>query len=94
MPPCEPDFLHRALQPPQPIPLLVGLSGGLDSTVLLHALSRDKELRARGLRAVHVHHGLQAAADGFEQHCVCLLYTSDAADDMQCLDLGGCRIPK
>ena len=21
----------------------------------------------------------------------CLLYTSDAADDMQCVDLGGCR---
>eukprot|EP00825_Cyclidium_porcatum_P036509 TRINITY_DN3876_c0_g1_i1.p2 TRINITY_DN3876_c0_g1~~TRINITY_DN3876_c0_g1_i1.p2 ORF type:complete len:141 (+),score=25.28 TRINITY_DN3876_c0_g1_i1:68-490(+) len=24
----------------------------------------------------------------------CLLYTSDAADDMQCVDLGGCRIIK
>ena len=68
MPPCEPDFLHRALQPPQPIPLLVGLSGGLDSTVL-HALSRDKELRARGLRAVHVHHGLQVDATQWAVHC-------------------------
>jgi tRNA(Ile)-lysidine synthase len=40
-------------------------SGGRDSTVLLHAL------RAAGLplRAVHVHHGLQAAADRFEAHC-------------------------
>eukprot|EP00825_Cyclidium_porcatum_P010511 TRINITY_DN15380_c0_g1_i2.p4 TRINITY_DN15380_c0_g1~~TRINITY_DN15380_c0_g1_i2.p4 ORF type:complete len:149 (+),score=32.33 TRINITY_DN15380_c0_g1_i2:727-1173(+) len=26
--------------------------------------------------------------------CVCLLYTSDAADDMQCVDLGGRRILK
>ena len=26
--------------------------------------------------------------------CVCLLYTSDAADDMQCVDLGGRRIIK
>ena len=25
---------------------------------------------------------------------VCLLYTSDAADDMQCVDLGGRRIIK
>eukprot|EP00825_Cyclidium_porcatum_P011553 TRINITY_DN15933_c0_g1_i1.p1 TRINITY_DN15933_c0_g1~~TRINITY_DN15933_c0_g1_i1.p1 ORF type:complete len:159 (+),score=28.07 TRINITY_DN15933_c0_g1_i1:82-558(+) len=25
---------------------------------------------------------------------ICLLYTSDAADDMQCVDLGGCRIIK
>ena len=27
-------------------------------------------------------------------HKVCLLYTSDAADDMQCVDLGGRRIIK
>eukprot|EP00825_Cyclidium_porcatum_P030912 TRINITY_DN326_c0_g1_i4.p4 TRINITY_DN326_c0_g1~~TRINITY_DN326_c0_g1_i4.p4 ORF type:complete len:175 (-),score=31.68 TRINITY_DN326_c0_g1_i4:31-555(-) len=26
--------------------------------------------------------------------CICLLYTSDAADDMQCVDLGGRRIIK
>lgn len=38
----------------------VALSGGLDSTVLLHLLH---EARVPGLRAVHVHHGLQAAAD-------------------------------
>ena len=25
---------------------------------------------------------------------ICLLYTSDAADDMQCVDLGGRRIIK
>ena len=28
------------------------------------------------------------------QHIGCLLYTSDAADDMQCVDLGGRRIIK
>ena len=27
-------------------------------------------------------------------HYACLLYTSDAADDMQCVDLGGRRIIK
>ena len=27
-------------------------------------------------------------------YIVCLLYTSDAADDMQCVDLGGRRIIK
>ena len=25
---------------------------------------------------------------------ICLLYTSDAADDLLCVDLGGCRINK
>mgnify|MGYP003684344297 CR=1 FL=1 len=29
-----------------------------------------------------------------EQFLNCLLYTSDAADDMQCVDLGGRRIIK
>ena len=35
--------------------------------------------------------------NGFEMSRVlgnCLLYTSDAADDMQCVDLGGGRIIK
>ena len=27
-------------------------------------------------------------------HCLCLLYTSDAADDLLCVDLGGRRIIK
>lgn len=49
------------------LPLAVGLSGGADSTALLLACAR----RWPGqVRAIHVHHGLQAAADGFEGHCV------------------------
>lgn len=47
----------------------VALSGGLDSTVLLHALA---ELRPRlpfELRAVHVDHGLQAVAAQWPRHC-------------------------
>ena len=28
----------------------------------------------------------------FDLYIPCLLYTSDAADDMQCVDLGGRRI--
>lgn len=49
------------------LPLAVGLSGGADSTALLLACSR----RWPGqVRAFHVHHGLQAAADQFEAFCV------------------------
>lgn len=47
-------------------PLAVGFSGGADSTALLVACAERWPGR---VRAVHVHHGLQAAADGFEQHC-------------------------
>lgn len=49
--------------------IVVGYSGGLDSGVLLHALARTPALRARGLRAIHVHHGLQAGADDWAAHC-------------------------
>jgi tRNA(Ile)-lysidine synthase len=50
-------------------PLLVGFSGGLDSTVLLDVLASDRRARARGLRAIHVHHGLHPAADAWAEHC-------------------------
>lgn len=46
---------------------LIAYSGGLDSTVLLHWLTQA-ELTAP-LSAVHVHHGLQADADAWAQHC-------------------------
>ena len=48
------------------LPFAVALSGGADSTALLVACTR----RWPGqVRAVHVHHGLQAAADAFEVFC-------------------------
>ena len=34
------------------------------------------------------------APSPFEQHCNCLLYTSDAADERSSVDLGGRRIIK
>lgn len=48
--------------------IYVGFSGGLDSTVLLHYLQAQPLIRDK-LVAVHVHHGLQAAADGWFVHC-------------------------
>ena len=48
------------------LPFAVAFSGGADSTALLLACVQ----RWPGqVRAVHVHHGLQAAADDFEAHC-------------------------
>lgn len=59
--------------------VLVALSGGLDSSVLLALLV---ELRNAGellppLEAIHVHHGLQDAADAWERHCRELCRTSE-----------------
>lgn len=51
------------------LPLAVALSGGADSTALLRA---SVERWPGQVEAMHVHHGLQSAADDFERHCVAL----------------------
>ncbi len=59
--------LAQALQDFQPgLPLAVAYSGGADSTALLLACA---ERWPGQVSAIHIHHGLQAAADGFESHC-------------------------
>ena len=48
----------------------VAFSGGLDSTVLLHLLAHlAKTESLPTLSAIHIHHGLQAAADSWPEHC-------------------------
>lgn len=49
--------------------IVVGFSGGLDSSVLLHVLSRDKELRSKIL-AIHVNHTISNNADIWQEHCL------------------------
>ena len=59
--------LAQALQDFHPgLPLAVAYSGGADSTALLLACVQKWPGQ---VQAIHIHHGLQAAADGFEQHC-------------------------
>lgn len=49
---------------------VVGFSGGLDSTVLLHALvTQARRGGCPPVSAIHVHHGLQPAADDWPEHC-------------------------
>jgi tRNA(Ile)-lysidine synthase len=48
------------------LPVAVAYSGGADSTALLLACA---EKWPGQVRALHVHHGLQAAADDFASHC-------------------------
>ena len=51
----------------------IALSGGLDSTVLLHLLASLRERETLPpLSAMHVHHGLQPAADAWPEHCQAL----------------------
>lgn len=58
---------HRAIEAFTPgLPITIAYSGGADSTALLAACA-DKW--PGQVRAVHVHHGLQQAADSFEETC-------------------------
>ena len=54
------------LTPNNLAPLAVAYSGGADSTALLLMLARQ---HPGDVQAIHIHHGLQAAADDFAAHC-------------------------
>jgi len=49
--------------------LLVGLSGGVDSVVLLHLLAQISPCFSWRLRAMHVHHGISQHADAWATFC-------------------------
>jgi tRNA(Ile)-lysidine synthase len=48
------------------LPVAIAFSGGADSTALLFAAAQAWPGQ---VQAIHVHHGLQAAADAFAKHC-------------------------
>jgi tRNA(Ile)-lysidine synthase len=48
---------------------VIALSGGLDSTVLAHALARTRRQHGRRLLAVHVDHRLHAESAAWARHC-------------------------
>ncbi len=69
------DFLEQQIlaalrRLPTPRRYLIAYSGGLDSTVLLHLLASQRDALPAPLAAVHIHHGLQAHADGWLDHCM------------------------
>lgn len=72
--PVEADLparLHQVLSRllPASADLCLGLSGGLDSIVLLHLLACLREASDYVLAAVHVHHGLSPQADAWQALC-------------------------
>ncbi|MDR5897740.1 tRNA lysidine(34) synthetase TilS [Halomonas vilamensis] len=71
-PPLDPLLtrLHSALvESPPGRSVWVALSGGLDSTLLLTLAAAACKETQTPLKAIHVHHGLQTAAETFEEHC-------------------------
>ncbi len=57
----EPGSVHNGL--------LVGYSGGADSTALLHAAFVFAQQQSLPIRAVHINHQIHAAAIDWQQHC-------------------------
>lgn len=68
----DPAFLSASLTELGVSPgaqLCLAYSGGLDSHVLLHALSRIRDQHSFRLRAVHINHGLHPDAGQWSEHC-------------------------
>lgn len=67
------DRLYQVLSGwSRPVRYRVALSGGLDSTVLLHALAALRERLDVPLAAIHADHGLQPDAADWVAHCTAL----------------------
>lgn len=60
-----PDWLPRLAVANR---LIVGFSGGLDSTVLLHWLAQQPNVQKK-ITVIHVNHGLSQHALAWEEHC-------------------------
>jgi len=63
---------------------LCAYSGGLDSSVLLHAVSKMSGIT---LRAIHIHHGLHADADTWAEQCVAFCRALDIQIDVIKVDV-------
>ena len=63
------DFAERVAALPADAHVCVGLSGGLDSVVLLHLFAEHPGAARRKVTALHVHHGLSPNADTWVKFC-------------------------
>ena len=63
------DRLSALAQDARPSRYVIAFSGGLDSSVLLHALQARTKKIVTPVLAIHVDHGLQEDAGEWEAHC-------------------------
>src|SRR5450756_3198026 len=89
--------------PPPASPTKQSRCSGLSTSVLTLSLFMIRSWRINGVCKTWFSPGKRTSptsfrgkqrAGNFTQFQVCLLYTSDAADDLLCVDLGGRRIIK
>ena len=71
--------------------LLIGLSGGVDSVVLLHILQRLAQRFSWQLAALHVHHGISSNADAWAEFCTGFCAKLGVALHMERVDIAPLR---
>ena len=69
--------------------LVLALSGGLDSMVLLHLLAQARQLQPFTLSAVYVHHGISQYADSWAEFCVAQCARLQVAFAMRKVNIAG-----
>jgi tRNA(Ile)-lysidine synthase len=80
-------LLLEALTQLPPGGVVVGLSGGMDSSVLLHALAQIPDVRDRGVRAIHVDHRLHTDSPRWVEHCRAFAVSMNVAFDVIAVDV-------
>jgi tRNA(Ile)-lysidine synthase len=74
----QPDFQLDSQPDPEPLAgMAIALSGGLDSSALLHLAHDYAQRKGIALHAFHIHHGISGNADDWLAHC-----------ERACADLG------
>lgn len=76
---------------PRDSSLLVGLSGGVDSVVLLHLLVQLAPRFSWRLSALHVHHGISPHADSWAEFCTALCAKNSVPLQIERVDISPLR---
>jgi tRNA(Ile)-lysidine synthase len=81
------ETLQLALRAHPDGSLCVAYSGGPDSSALLHALAHLPEARTRGLRALHIDHGLNPESAKWSAHCLAVCALLGVHCDVKCTEV-------